>query len=190
MMMRKPLLMMGFLCAGPAMAQSEQLMFLPPAADWIVASHDVKEGVETTRMVPPGQTAQNWSDMIIVELIPGKMAPDAQAVLNGLVDKVKNNCDDLGAGPPQLASENGYETAQRPVACPKTKDQQRGLIGLYKVIAGRDRIYFVGRTRIGKAYDKDKIPLPPQTSDEWLAFMKTVTVCDPRERTHPCPLAK
>lgn len=192
MMMRKSLLTVLLLCAGQAPAQpqgGEQLFLIPPAG-WTVAFHEVKDNVETTKLVPPGQTIHNYSDLLTVELIQGRPMQDTQATLKSRLEPLHADCDDLGAGPPQLAAENGYDTGLRAIACPKTKSEQRGLIGLYKVILGRDRTYMVGRSWVGKSFDKDKIPLPAQTSDEWLAFMKNVTVCDPREKTHPCPLAK
>lgn len=192
MMMRKSLLTALFFCAGTALAQApvgEQLFLIPPAG-WTIAFHDVKDNIETTKLVPPGQNIHNYSDMLTVELIQGRPMQDTQTTLKARLEPIHADCDDLGAGPPQLAAENGYDTGLRAIACPKTKSEQRGLIGLYKIILGKDRTYMIGRSWIGKSFDKDKIPLPAQTSDEWLAFMKNVTVCDPRERTHPCPLAK
>ena len=193
MMMRKSLLTALFLCAGTvaqAQPQGGEQLFLIPPAGWTVAFHEVKDNIETTRLLPPGQSLQTWNDMLTVELMQGKPMSDAQTALRNHLQPIHDNCADLGAGPPQLSAENGYDTGLRAVACPKTRDDQRGLIGLYKVILGRDRTYFIGRTWVGKSFDKDKIPLPAQTSDEWLAFMGKVALCDPREKTHPCPLTK
>ncbi len=191
MTMRKLIGTVLLLCAG-AGAQAQQVgggeqLFLIPPAGWTIAYHDTKGAVELTELTPPGQTAQNWTDMLTVELILGHPASDVQAMLTGRLETIHQDCSDVGAGQTQLAVENGYDTGIRAVACPKTKKDERGEISLYKVILGKDRTYVVSRAWSGKSYDKDKIPLPAQTTQEWIAFMSKVVVCDPRERTHPCP---
>jgi hypothetical protein len=192
-MMRKAAAMMGLLLAGlPAWAQmqgGEQLFLIPPQG-WTIISHDVKNNTEVTDLAPPGQTADSWTDKLQVQLIQGKPVADVQTVLNSLIKAVHDDCDDVGAGTAQLASENGYDTGIRAVACPKSKKDQHGDISLLKVILGKDRTYVISRSWRGKPYEKNKIPLPAEASDQWLAFMKRVTVCDPRDRTHPCPVTK
>lgn len=190
MTMRKMIAMGLLVLAGMSGARAQQggeQLFLIPPSGWTVVSHEVKGAVEVTELTPPSQTAQNWTDKLKVELIQGKPPADLQSVLNSLIKAVQADCDDVGAGAANLATENGYETGIRAVACPKTRGAGKGEIGLLKVILGKDRTYVVSRLWSGPSYPKDKIPLPAQTSDEWLAFMGKVTVCDPRERTHPCP---
>jgi hypothetical protein len=63
-------------------------------------------------------------------------------------------------------------------------------MSLFKVILGRSRTYVIGRAWSGEPYEKDKMPLPAGTTEEWLAFMSKILVCDTVERTHPCPSAK
>lgn len=189
----KKLIATGFLLlagvsAHAQMQGGEQLFLIPPSG-WGIVAHEVKNNTEVTELAPNGQTTQSWTDKLKVELIQGKPIADVQTILNSLIKAVHEDCDDIGAGPPQISVENGYDTGIRAVACPQTKQNSRGEIGLLKVILGKDRTYVVSRVWSGKAYEKDKIPLPAQTSDEWLAFMGKVTVCDPRERTHPCPSA-
>jgi hypothetical protein len=191
--MRKLIAMGCLLLAGAsARAQGVEQLFLVPPTGWTIASHDVRNGtIEITELTPPGQSAQNWTDKLKVELVQGKPLADVQTVLTSLIKAVHEDCDDIGAGPAQIAVENGYDTGVRAVACPKTKKEpSRGEIGLLKVILGKDRTYIVSRLWSGKPYEKDKIPLPAQATDEWLNFMKRVTVCDPRDDKHPCPLTK
>ena len=173
-----------------AQTQGGEQLFLMPPTGWGIVAHDVKNNTEVTELTPNGQTEQNWTDKLKVELIQGKPVADLQSVLNSLIKAVQEDCEDVGAGASQISNENGYEAGLRAVACPKTKRAGRGEIGLLKVVLGKDRTYVISRLWSGPAYPKDKIPLPAQTSDEWLAFMGKVTVCDPRERTHPCPSTK
>jgi hypothetical protein len=170
-----------------AQAQGGEQLFLVPPAGWTIVAHDVKNNAEITELAPPNQTAQNWTDKLKVELIQGKPLADAQTVLTSLIKAVHEDCEDIGAGQSQIAAENGYDTGMRAVACPKTKKDPHGEIGLLKVILGKDRTYVISRLWSGKPYEKDKIPLPPQATDEWLTFMSKVVVCDPRDAKHPCP---
>jgi hypothetical protein len=172
-----------------AQGAGEQLFLLPPQG-WTVAKHDVRNNTEFSALLPPGQTAQNWTEMITVELINGKPAMDVQTTLNARLDLINQGCDDVGAGPPQLSVENGYETGVRAFACPKTKKFGKGELSLYKVIIGRNRTYVVSRAWSGEPFQKDKLPLPAKTTEEWLGFMSKILVCEPGERTHPCPQAK
>ena len=190
--MRK-LIATGLLLLAGASARAqqggEQLYLIPPTG-WTIAAHDTKNNMDITELTPNGQSAQDWTDKLKVEMIQGKPLADVQTVLNSLIKAVQADCDDVGAGAANLAAENGYDTGIRAVACPKTKSTGKGEIGLLKVVLGKDRTYVVSRLWSGPAYPKDKITLPAQTSDEWLAFMGKVTVCDPRERAHPCPSTK
>jgi hypothetical protein len=167
----------------------EQLFMLPPPG-WSVVSHDVKNNVEFSALLPPGQSATDWTEMITVELIGGKPNMDVQTTLNGRLELIHQGCDDVGAGPPQLAVENGYDTGVRAFACPKSKKYGKGELSLYKVIIGRSRTYVISRAWSGEPYEKNKVPVPAKTTEEWLAFMSKVIVCDSGDRIHPCPPAK
>jgi hypothetical protein len=179
------------LVGNAAMAQQggggEQLFIVPPAG-WSIGYHDLKGNTDLTEMVPSGQSMQNWTDLLTVELVQGKPTVDAQTLLAGRLDSIRQGCDNVGAGPPQLAVENGYDTGVRAFACPKSKRFGKGELTLYKVIMGNHRTYIVTRAWSGPPFEKGHMPtLPPNTTEDWLAFMSRVIVCDSNERTHPCP---
>ena len=182
------LLLVG--ASSEAQAQGGEQLFLIPPQGWTIAQHETQGAVELTELIPPGQTAQAWTDMLKVELIQGHPMSDVQTTLKSRLEGLQQDCADIGAGAAQLSVENGYDTGVRAVACPKTKKDGHGEIGLYKVILGKERSYLVGRVWSGKPFEKDKMPLNDKTTEEWLAFMNKVVVCDPRERTHPCPQTK
>ncbi len=168
----------------------EQLFLMPPPG-WTVGFHDQKGAVELTELLPPGQSPKNWSEMLTVEMIQGKPAMDVQTTLTQRLDIIHQGCEDVGAGPPQLSVENGYDTGLRAFACPRSKQWSKGELSLYKVILGRSRTYVISRAWSGEPYAKDKLPpLPQQTTDAWLAFMKNVILCDSGDRLHPCPQAQ
>jgi hypothetical protein len=174
------------LAAAEPPAGGEQLFVLPPKG-WAVGYHDSKGNVDVTEVLPPGQTLKDWTEMLTVQMIGGLGAKSAQDVLKAQLEIVKNACEDIGAGQVSLAMENGYETAVRAVACPKSKQWGDGELSLYKVITGRERAYVVWRSWRGPSFDKTHLPVPAETTTEWLAFMRQVMVCDTRDPKHACP---
>jgi hypothetical protein len=187
--MRKLILLL--LGIGPAsLAQQgggiEQLFLIPPPG-WTIAYHDTKGNTDLTMMVPPGQTRATWTEMLSVEMIQGKPTMDVQTVLNLRLDAIHEGCDLVGAGPAQISVENGYDVGIRAIACPKAKRDGKGELSLFKVILGRNRTYIVSRAWSGDAFEKDKVPVPAKTTEDWLAFMSKILVCDTAERSHPCP---
>jgi hypothetical protein len=173
------------LAAGDGLT-GEQLFVLPPKG-WTVAYHDAKGNVDVTELLPPGQTLKAWTQMLTVQLVSGHADKSPQDVLKAQVEVVKNACEDIGAGQVNLAVENGYETALRAIACPKTKQWGDGELSLYKAIVGKDRTYLVWRSWRGPAFDKANLPVPAETTQEWLAFMRQVVVCDSRDPRRACP---
>ena len=172
--------------AGAQQGGGEQLFLIPPPG-WNIIFHDQKGATDFTELAPAGQTAKDWTELLTVEMIQGKPSMDVQTVLGARLDVIHKGCDDVGAGPPQLSVENGYDSGLRAFACPKTKQGERGEVSLYKVFLGQDRTYVISRAWSGKAFEKDKMPLPGSTTEDWLAFMGKVVLCDPRAKNHPCP---
>jgi hypothetical protein len=128
--------------------------------------------------------------MLVVELIGAKPDKDVQAVLRDRLDEIHHDCENVGAGAPQLSRENGYDTGLRAIACPRSKKWNKGEISLFKVLLGNDRTYIVARSWRSEAFEKTHVTLPADKMTEWLAFMEQVVVCDPRDPTHPCPTRK
>lgn len=166
----------------------EQLMIIRDG--WEQVFHDSRGAIDITTLAPPGQTAKNWTDLLTVEMITGKPTMDVQTVLNKRLDSIHQGCEDISAGPTQLSTENGYDAGIRAFACPKTKQDGRGEVSLYKVFVGQNRIYVIARAWSGKPFEKNKNPLSASTTEEWLTFMGKVVLCDSLANNHPCPATK
>ncbi|MDR3435961.1 hypothetical protein [Telmatospirillum sp.] len=175
--------------AAAQQPSGEQLYVLPPKG-WDVAYHDSKGNIDVTEVLPPGQTLKNWTEMLTVQMISGQPVKTPQDVLTDQVEVIKNACEDIGAGRLNLAVENGYETALRAIACPKSKQWGDGELSLYKVISGRERAYVVWRSWRGPAFDKEHLPVPAEKTTEWLTFMQQVMLCDEHDPKHSCLVAQ
>lgn len=185
------LLSVGLLPQAVSAQQGQPLpgerLFLIPPTGWVIAFHDRQGNVELTELVPQGQNIQNWKEMLTVQLINGKPESSPADVLKGQVEEVQQACDDVGAGAVSPGMENGYETALRAIACTRSKQWGKGELNLYKVIRGRERLYVISRSWRGEPFEKDKLPVSPDVTKQWLAFMQQVRVCDGRDAQHACP---
>jgi hypothetical protein len=188
MKMRK-LLLLTLVLGGAAWAQQggiEQLYLIPPVG-WKIAFHDIKGNTDLTWMLPPGQKVTDWKEALTIELIAGKPTMDVQTVLNNRIKAIHEDCEDVGAGPVQIAVENGYDIGMRAIGCPKSKKHNTGEMSLYKVIVGRQHTFVISRSWSGEPYKKDKMPLPANSMQDWLGFMSKIVACDTIDRQHPCP---
>jgi hypothetical protein len=170
----------------PTPPSGEQLL-VPPPLGWKVGYHQKQGNVEVTEVLPPGQTVQEWTEMLAVQVIAGPPQKTPQEILKDQLEQIRKDCQDIGAGPVNLGVENGYDTAVRAIACTRLKQWPKGELGLYKVMKGRDRLYIVQRSWRGEPFDKQHLPVPAETTQQWLAFMQQVVLCDPRDPHRPCP---
>jgi hypothetical protein len=170
-----------------AQTQSGEQLFILPPKGWLVGFHDTKGNIDVTEVLPSGQTLKDWTEMLTVQIVTGPSGKSPQDVLKDQLEVVKNACEDIGAGQVSVAMENGYDTAMRAVACPKSKQWGDGELSLYKVITAHDRTYIVWRSWRGPSFNKEHLPVPVEITNEWLAFMQQVLVCDSRDPRHACP---
>jgi len=154
---------------------------------WSVNSMPRGGAVELTVIVPPGQTPEDWTDQVAVETFFGPPHGTAQELLAQRFAEISKACDDTTMGPISPTVENGYDTAMRAVACTKVKTLDKGEVGLYKAWIGQDNMYLVARAWRGPPFDKTHVPVQPDVTLKWLAFVQSVVLCDTRDPRRPCP---
>jgi hypothetical protein len=156
---------------------------------WTVIPTQRGGNVELTEIVPPGQDRQNWTDQVAVNIVYGAQEnpPD---LLAERFRAIQAECQETSLGPVSPSMENGYPTALRAVACTKVKKWSQGEVSLYKAWKGKDGMYLVARSWRGAPFDKGKVPVPPETTLKWLAFIQSVVLCDTQDPKRPCPVSK
>jgi hypothetical protein len=181
----------ALLTAGAAFAvQTSERLYINYSGmlpGWTVVPTLRGGNVELTEIVPPGQDRQNWVDQVAVNIVYG---PPQQGPVELLADRfraIQAECDETSFGPVSPSIENGYETALRAVACTKVKKWNQGEVSLYKAWKGKDGMYLVARSWRGAPFAKGKVPVPPETTLKWLAFIQSVTLCDTADPKKPCP---
>lgn len=188
----KPFLIAAALAALalPAAAQQgpsgERLLMSPPPG-WTPMPTQRGDKVATTRILPPGQTPENYSEMLTVQVYPGKEG-DARGYVESVLAYSRANCEQVGPSPVSEASINGYPMASVTVACTKGKSTGAGGFALVQAIRGTDALYVVQRLWRGKPFSPDQpLPVPREMLQDWSAFGRTVGLCDSRDNRHPCP---
>lgn len=165
----------------------EQL-FVPPPKGWAVVFHEIEDGAEITEVTPKGQNAANWTEILAISILDGKPVKSAQEALQERFAIIEAGCESVGAGPSNLAVENGFQTVMRAIACPKSTEWGKGEMSLIKVINGNERVYVIIRSWRGEPFAKGQLPLSDATTQQWLNFMSRVVLCDARyPERHPCP---
>jgi hypothetical protein len=182
------LIMGGMIAISPVLSVfgSEQLRLLPPTG-WNVASHEVKNQNDMTKIIPSSELLQNWKNSIIVQVFSSPSTrTDPQDILSSYLESLIRECEGLTTGRLELAQENGYDTGLRAVACPKSNQSHYGALSLIKVIMGSEKTYLISRSWRGPDYEGKKIQFPAEKLGEWMLFMKKIYVCNPEDKRHPC----
>lgn len=183
----------ALLAATPAFAQQlnagENLLLAPPAG-WVVVFQDRQAARVLTQLAPPGQSAENWEQMLTVQMIVGQPPQEPSAYLDRAVSNAQQACESVGTGLATERAVNNYNTALRVVACTKLHKTGKGEVRFYHVINGADATYIVDRAWRGRTFAaSEPVPVPKPVFEEWSDFMANVRLCDTRGALHPCSQA-
>jgi hypothetical protein len=172
---------------APGAEMTERLIMTPPQG-WAVGGQSAGGVTVARQLFPPGQTSENWSEMLTVQIIADAKA-DPRDYVQRVVEASRTSCEASGPSPVTEAQTNNYPVATLTVTC--TKGRQSGLGGLVavKAIRGAEALYVVERIWRGKPFERNEAPALPQTMlQEWSGFLRNVSVCDSAAPDrHPCP---
>jgi len=170
------------LLAPPAAAQlvNENLLAgLPPG--YKIAFQDKKDDMLMNEMVPSNQTADNWTEMVTVQIFYGLKGTPQQ-----FESKVENgwlaSCPGASANAVANGIENGYPALVWLLNCPRNPKTGKPEITWFKAMQGNDSFYVVQKA-FRFAPSKDQI-------NQWMQYLKAVAVCDSRLLDRACPQAR
>src|SRR5262249_7277039 len=158
-----------------------------PPKGWKIDLHERRGAVDSTQIVPQGQSGKDWTDMLTVQFSAAIPIKAVTEVLNDQLERITRDCEDVLAGPANTGTETGFETGVRVIACTKSRRTGKGEVSLFKVLRGREKLYVVARSWRGAAFARDKMPLAQETTQEWTSFMQSVVLCDSRDPSKACP---
>ena len=171
------------LCTRPAAAELVNENLLAPAPPgYKIGFRDKKNDLQMTEWVPTNQTAENWTEMLTVQVFHGlKMAPEQ--FMQQLEQRWRGACPGAGdAQPVAGGAENGYPALLWILDCPKNPGTDKPELTWFKAVQGNDSFYVVQ-----KAF---KFTPSKEQITRWIGYLKGVWVCDSRIADRACPRTK
>lgn len=182
-MRRLAVLLLAYVLAMPALA-GERLL-VPQLPGWVPLASFAGSDTEVSELIPGGETPDTWTRRLVVQAFRGSDLT-VPAFLDLLASKSAALCEQPAAEPMRLGRLGGMEAGSRFMACGRTKAEGRGEYVLHYAIRGRDAFYVVIRAWRGAPFAAGTKPVADREMAEWVAFMRSITLCDSREPTRPC----
>lgn len=185
--MRSPLLLAAaalvalalFSSAAMAQLRDENLLVSMPEG-YKIGFQNKAGGVLITEMVPAGETVENWTEMVTVQILFGNKIPPVRFEAN--IKKLwAASCSGSSAHPIFSGDERGYPVALWFLSCPLNKQTGKPEHTWMKAIGGNDSLYVVQ-----KAF---KFMPSKEQIDRWMQYLKKAAVCDTRRPDRSCPAA-
>ncbi|MEQ8234516.1 MAG: hypothetical protein RLW61_06395 [Gammaproteobacteria bacterium] len=169
--------------------EGEQLLFAKPEG-WHEVFSEVEDNLTTNEYVPKDQTAENWTEMVTVQVVFGMADASPDGVLSRIVRHLEEGCPGFSAQPIELGGTGDYPTLAVMLMCPKNPDSGRGDFILVRGIAGEESFYILQKAWRVPPFAPDS---PPPVSLEerkfWLGYLAYLTVCDPSKGNCPDNIA-
>lgn len=167
---------------GPAAAQlvnENLLVMLPPG--YKVDYRDKKPNSLMNEMVPVGESVNDWTEMVTVQVFYNLKATPEQfetTLASGWI----GGCLGATAAPVASGPENGYPAGVWLLNCPKNPATGKPEMTWVKIVQGHDSLYVVQKA-FKFAPSKDQIT-------QWMKYLHSVAVCDLRLPDRACPQTK
>ena len=133
-----------------------------------------------SEMVPAGETVENWSEMITVQIFLGMRNVTPTQYRERMQGLWANACAGSEFAGVKEGPENGYPTLTWMQKCPLNQGTGKAEMTWIKAVQGRDSFYLVQ-----KAYTFEP---SVEQSKAWGEFLDSVRVCDTRLPDRPCKL--
>jgi len=147
----------------------------------------ISEGLRVTEFVLPAGPDDDTVEALRFESSRSDPLPDPLDSLDALAAEQSTRCPSLEHYSTFAGVENGYPTAVRLYLCKEDEDTGRASVTLTKAIQGNDWFFLISRQRNAPPPPSGLDLMSPDDMAAWSLYMRTVTVCDPRDDAHPCP---
>lgn len=159
---------------------AERLLVQAPAG-YVVAHQGQSPRGRIVEFVPNGQTVDNWTDMVTVQVFPRQKA-SSQEFATHMRTTWQKTCGPFSVRDQSALPINGYPSNRWLATCdlnPKTRQPESAAM---VSIRGTEALYVVQVATKAK-------PEPDWTA-RTKAYLDTVLVCDAGTSEHPCPRLK
>lgn len=150
------LIIVGLMAAGLAAKAAECAerleVTLPP--DWVLAGYRGEGDIKITEWVPPGESAESWTEMITLQVHEDDNAPSCQAFADRLIRNSRELLREPQVHRSEVATEEGVEAVEVVVEGQDAAATRPRLECHYKVLRGRDRLFVVQWVRQDASHDR------------------------------------
>ena len=187
---------LGAFATAPALAagKNSEVLFVYPPEGWRLGFHTEIGDIRFFEYVPAGQTVDEWSDMISVQIIKNKQDLSPGDVARGLRTRFIAACGSVQHRGPERLKIGGYLGARLYLECanpvitkrPGGARFRRFEVAAFQIIQGQNDIYVIERAWHG---DRRADPGAPYGRDDlwgWDAFLYNIEVCDAERRHQAC----
>ena len=155
---------------------TEHLVFVSPSG--FKASY--RQG-NTTEWVPEGETVDDWTEMVTVQIYSIAPTVTQATFLDGIARNWMAACPDTPKQTIYTGTTNGYAVSMLLLSCPKNAQTGKPETTGFRVIQGNDRLYTVQRAF-------RSVP-SSESLGAAMKYLGTVSLCDSVRAGHPCPTA-
>lgn len=171
--------------AGAAEEGTERLLFVSPPK-WREVYSGREENLSTTEYIPDADKADEWTEMLSVQIVLGRGEADPEKILANVAIHEARNCHEFDAKPIELGGTGSYPTLGMMMLCGAHAESRGGEFSLLRGIAGKDNFYLLRKTwRTETFIIADDPPVELDDRKFWLGFLAYLRICDESEGTCP-----
>lgn len=166
--------------AGPSRAQlqDENLLVTLPQG-FKVVMNESRKGLNMQEWVPAGETVQNWTEMVTIQIFLNRADLDPVRFLGLMEKQWAEACRGSSATLVTVGKVNGYAAATSLLRCPLLTQTGRPETTMFRAIKGNDSFYLVQRA-VRAVPDAARLQQIGQ-------YLDSVSLCDTRRPAHACP---
>ena len=143
-----------------------------------VGFSDSRNGMNMQEWVRAGETVQNWTEMVTIQIFLGRRDLQPTQFLSSMQKRGSDACKDRTGTSIATGKVNGYESSSILLRCPLLASTGNPETTMVKAIKGNDSFYVVQRA-VRAAPTSERL----ETIKE---YVERVSVCDSRLPSRPC----
>jgi hypothetical protein len=161
-----------------AQLKDETLVATIPAG-FKIGSQSSHDRTTTLQWVKESESAQNWTEMVTVQVDRAKSAQSPHQLLESTSKKWQSSCKGAVANEILDGQVNDYPVSMLLVRCPLVAATSKPETTMFRIIKGNDAVYSIQKTF---RFEPSKEQL-----GQIMKYLGSVNVCDVRGTEHPCP---
>jgi hypothetical protein len=162
-------------------------LIAPPPQGWQLAFSDRDDDRAVYDYVPPGQDAEEWREMMTVQVLFDARGAPPRALLDRLRREFEQGCEGAQAEAAVDRPVTSYPGARQLFLCGRSKRGGKGEAALVQVVVGREAAYALHRAWRGDAFRGTQLPAEARALIAgWQRQLDAAGLCDTRTPERAC----